>query len=233
MVALERMLKYVLRNGRLPSRYMSMQAVKEDRGRALGLVDAEARGLVKEGVEIGWGDIMPVEARGMAVCVVDGGWLFQDRYLREMFDVRLFLRCSRYTSRERRFIRPEFKNPEKNYWWRTREYFERVAWGNYIDEYASLFERGDVEGWPKKGVCESLGIEMQTSVDVETIEHLEWAAIVIIGAAVAHKEEKSQWESVDAEEDDSLGWRKLAKNSGLVGSNGWLEKARQAVYDAL
>lgn len=222
MVAFKRILRYAKREGRLPGRYRSAQDVETERENALRLqgVGAEMRAeLANVIVQSG------IFANRRVVGIVDGALLYPDPEIRELLDIKLFLRSSRATSLSRRLSRPEYAGSHVGgeYFWRTRLYFENVVWRNYVREYAPLFEYGDVEGFPRRSVCDGLRIRMQPGLDGGVGETLRWAVGVIV-RDVREVEEFGGKREVEKglEEEKTL---PLAR--GLV----LLERVRRKLYD--
>lgn len=151
---------------------------------------------------------------GRPVGIIDGSMLYYDPTIRSLFDVKIILRASRETCRQRRFEQPEYKEPGNDFW-RTRDYFERVIWPSYSDEHGPLFENGDVQGRPITGLCERLGIVIQPELDSGVLEALKWAA-----------------ESVIKEMNDQK-FLKTRRHQTVSREPGWLEKIRQTLFELL
>lgn len=217
MEAFKRILRYAKREGRLPGRYRSAQDVESEREVALGMpgVGAEVREelsnvLAQSGIF----------ANGRAVGVVDGALLYPDTEIRELLDVKIFLRSSKCTSSSRRLSGPHVGG---EFFWRTRPYFEDVVWRNYVREYAPLFQEGDVEGWPARRVCEGLRVRMQPGLDGGVGETVRLAVGVVVREGKETEEREGGRGGVKDVEEEGI----LTLGRGF----GWVEKVRRKVYD--
>ena len=101
------------------------------------------------------------------------------RDVREAFDVRLFLRTSYATAKQRREARKGYVTLE-GFWEDPPGYVDQIVWPNYVQDHKFLFERGDVEADLDAGVCEELGIEgMPREAEGNLSVGLEWAVRVL------------------------------------------------------
>ena len=81
--------------------------------------------------------------------MVNGFLLFINKTVRETLDARLFLKPRHKTTRERRITRPGYgKEAKPDEFWKTEDYFEKMAWRNYVSQHSGFFENGDVERKP-------------------------------------------------------------------------------------
>ncbi|KAI9661549.1 MAG: ribosylnicotinamide kinase [Trizodia sp. TS-e1964] len=113
-------------------------------------------------------------ARGGLV-LLEGFLLYAEsvRSVREMLDVRLFLRAGLDEVRERRARRSGYPTIE-GFWQDPEGYVDDVVWPNYVEGHAFLFVGGDVAGEGEERVLNGLRIrmaEMEGGVD----ETLVWA----------------------------------------------------------
>ncbi|CAD0110498.1 unnamed protein product [Aureobasidium uvarum] len=94
------------------------------------------------------------------VFIIDGFLLFsQDmRHIRELFDIKLFLRADHKTVKQRREARTGYVTLE-GFWEDPPGYVDSVVWANYAKDHGFLFEDGDVEGKLKDDLCEELRID--------------------------------------------------------------------------
>ena len=218
----KRVLQYAKRKGRVPAPYCSAQDGNTERGLALGL-----SGL---GVEVRQ-DLSTILAQSgvlanaRAVVVVDGALLYADPQIRDLLDIRLFLRTSKGTALSRRFSRFEDAGTcvDRECFWRTRSYFEDPVWRNYVREYAPLFEEGDVEGEPERRICDGLRVRVQPRLDLGVGDTLRWGVGVVVrdGGEVDERVGKRDVGEVGEEDRNSV----LGK--GFV----WLEWVRRKLYD--
>ncbi|KAF2154429.1 P-loop containing nucleoside triphosphate hydrolase protein [Myriangium duriaei CBS 260.36] len=94
------------------------------------------------------------------VAIVDGFLLFAEEMkdIRNLFDVKLFLRTDYITAKTRREARKGYVTIE-GFWEDPPGYVDEIVWPNYVKDHAFLFESGDVQGSPKKDVLRRLGIQ--------------------------------------------------------------------------
>ena len=107
VAAFLRLLGYAKREGRLPSTLRTLLAEEYERARALASVD-EA---VVEDLKTSVGN-SGVLQEGRPVGMVEGFLLYQDPAIRELLDIKVFLRTSKEDSRARRFERPDYTSSE-------------------------------------------------------------------------------------------------------------------------
>ena len=170
-----RVLGYVKKEGKLPPSFHTKQSVTYEQGHAGTLASKdvlnEARNTLAKAA---------ILEDGRPVCIVDGFLLYHEPRIRELLDVKLFLRTKKETAKGRRFERPDYmrERPQEEFW-RTQTYFDRVVWPNYTEEHAPLFENGDVEGTHLPKVCDYLEISMQPQLGMSIEDTLRWAASTI------------------------------------------------------
>ena len=216
--SLKRVLKFVKREGKLPSTFHTVQMEADEHVRAVSSVSQDEIDDLKDLVRRS-----ELFQAGRSVGIVDGSLLYYDPTIRSLFDVKILLRASRERSRQRRFEKPEHIGAEPgDDFWRTRDYYDRVIWPNYSEEHGPLFEDGDVQGRPLVELCEELGLLIQPEQDLSLLEALKWAVESIIKDIGNQKFLKtrhigSRWQNYQ------------------IGSseNGWLEKIRQTLFDLL
>lgn len=118
---------------------------------------------------------------GKRICIVDGFLLFSEemKEVRELFDVRLFLRTSYRTAKKRREARTGYVTIE-GFWEDPPGYVDKIVWPNYVADHKFLFEGGDVEGGLDKDVCQRIGIHgMPKEAEENMTKCLEWAVDVL------------------------------------------------------
>ncbi|PNS20991.1 Nicotinamide riboside kinase [Sphaceloma murrayae] len=116
-------------------------------------------------------------AKGRKVAIVDGFLLFSEemREIRDLFDVKLFLRTDYRTAKTRRENRKGYVTLE-GFWEDPPGYVDQIVWPNYVKDHAFLFEGGDVEGTAIEPLCRELGIEiMPDEAQGHMTECLGWA----------------------------------------------------------
>jgi nicotinamide/nicotinate riboside kinase len=92
--------------------------------------------------------------------IIDGFLLFSEemQQIRELFDIKLFLRADHKTVKQRREARTGYVTLE-GFWEDPPGYVDSVVWANYAKDHAFLFENGDVEGQLKNELCQELNID--------------------------------------------------------------------------
>ncbi|MCJ1251092.1 ribosylnicotinamide kinase [Trapelia coarctata] len=120
------------------------------------------------------------------VGIVEGFLLYQDRVIREMLDVKLFLRTSEGVAKARQMKRPGYGDPNTKDFWRMDGYFEECVWANYVKENGWLFEGMDVEGRLNEEVCRRERILVQPRTDRNREEEtFDWAVTTLCEALAA------------------------------------------------
>lgn len=115
------------------------------------------------------------------VCIVDGFLLFSEemREIREMFDVKLFLRTSYATAKQRREARAGYVTLE-GFWEDPPGYVDHIVWPNYVQDHAFLFKDGDVEGELDDAACSSIAVQgMPKEAEESMAKCLCWACDIL------------------------------------------------------
>lgn len=81
---------------------------------------------------------------GTRLILVDGFMLFHDPDIIELFDLRIFVKCSKQTLKDRRFKRSGYQTAE-SFWLDPPNYFDDVVYPAYSSSHAYLFQNGNVE----------------------------------------------------------------------------------------
>ena len=122
------------------------------------------------------------EARtGIRVAIVDGFLLFSEEMkdVRDLFDVKLFLRTDYATAKTRREARKGYVTIE-GFWEDPPGYVDRIVWPNYVKDHAFLFEGDDVQGSPKEDLIRCLGIHlMPQDVKESMTKCVQWGYKVL------------------------------------------------------
>ena len=140
--------------------------------------------------------------------------LYHRPEIRDLLDVKLFLRTTKEKAGARRFERPgNLRGYGEGAFWRTREYFDKIVWPEYVHEHWPIFRDNNVEGEPLFDLCDALGISVQPELD------MRWAVKCIDERLRALK--MGQLRSLDP--DEVLGDRYQICDCG----HGWLGKVRQ------
>lgn len=121
-------------------------------------------------------DSLPAHQR-LPIAIVDGFLLFSEdmKAIRELFDVKLFLRTDYKTAKTRREARSGYVTLE-GFWADPPGYVDNVVWPNYAKEHAFLFHDGNVEGTLKEDLAERLRIKpMPKDAQGNMTTCVEWA----------------------------------------------------------
>ncbi|KAA8619151.1 Udk Uridine kinase [Pyrenophora tritici-repentis] len=121
------------------------------------------------------------EWEGRRICIVDGFLLFSEdmKDIRELFDVKLFLRTSYETAKRRREARSGYVTLE-GFWQDPPGYVDNIVWPNYVQDHRFLFKHGDVDGELDPNVCQNVGIHgMPKEAEGDMTRCLNWAAGVL------------------------------------------------------
>ncbi|KAK5116379.1 hypothetical protein LTR62_007926 [Meristemomyces frigidus] len=152
--ALEKALKHIRTTGLSPPDLVS----KEDKN-SVGSVPVDPK--VVE--DLHWSASKWMFQDVPPIAIIDGFLLYSDhpsmRSIRELFDVKLFLRTDFATAKERREARSGYVTLE-GFWKDPPNYVEEVVWPNFVREHGFLFERRDVEGAIDGEVVKGLGLEV-------------------------------------------------------------------------
>jgi nicotinamide/nicotinate riboside kinase len=112
------------------------------------------------------------------ICIVDGFLLFSEgmKEIRELFDLRLFLRTSYETAKRRREARSGYVTLE-GFWQDPPGYVDDIVWPNYVNDHKFLFKDGHVDRELDEKVCERVGIHgMPREAEGDMTVCLQWAA---------------------------------------------------------
>jgi hypothetical protein len=106
--------------------------------------------------------------------------------LMKLFDIKLFLPTSYEVAKARRFSRTPYMDPphgtrQLGEMWKTEQYFNNVAWANYVNESAFMFENNNVEKVPFSfNMQQKGGVFMTPTIDASVEETVKWAVNVIL-----------------------------------------------------
>lgn len=84
-------------------------------------------------------------AKKVVILIVEGFLIYYDAAVRNLFDMRLFLRVSRATMLRRRTERQNYVLEDGEVWEDPPFYFDEIVWPAYVEAHGRMFERGDVE----------------------------------------------------------------------------------------
>jgi len=104
-------------------------------------------------------ELIKVTGWDTPIAIVDGFLLFSESMadVRELFDIKLFLRTSYDLVKTRREARQGYVTVE-GFWEDPPGYVDRIVWPNYVKDHAFLFKTGDVQGDLDEDVCTQIGI---------------------------------------------------------------------------
>lgn len=189
--ALEDALKHIKAKGMPPPDLVS----KEDKNE-VGKVDVDAKVIDELTWKAGrwmFHDVPPI-------AIIDGFLMYSEdmKDIRDIFDVKIFLRTDFATAKSRREARNGYVTIE-GFWedppnvsdvehacghfaanLSRVQYVENIVWPNYVKDHAFLFHNGDVEGQLKQDVVDQVGIKPQppeTQGDMTAL--LQWAYEVV------------------------------------------------------
>ncbi|KAG8624382.1 hypothetical protein KVT40_007449 [Elsinoe batatas] len=169
----------------LPAMEAALRHIKEHGTSPPGLVSKEDQNSVGE-VNIDRAVIEYLKKRileksvihdEVKVAIVDGFLLFAEemKNVRDLFDVKLFLRTDYQTAKGRREARKGYVTLE-GFWEDPPGYVDKIVWPNYVKDHAFLFEDGNVEGKVKEDVCANLDVEvMPDTAQGDMTACLKWA----------------------------------------------------------
>ena len=170
--SLEETLRFIRKEGVPPPAFVS----KEDKN-SVGKVDVDQSKVQ----DLHWRASQWMFADVPPICIIDGFLLYSEemRAVRELFDVKLFLRTDYATAKARRERRTGYVTLE-GFWEDPPGYVDKVVWPNYVQDHAFLFQDGDVNGELKEDVLETLGIEaMPSDAQGNMTKCVEWACGVL------------------------------------------------------
>lgn len=169
---LEKTLRFIRKEGMPPPEFVS----KEDKN-SVGKVEVDA-----EAVEtLHWQCSKWMFSDVPPICIIDGFLLYSPemRHIRELFDVKLFLRTDHATAKSRRENRTGYVTLE-GFWEDPPGYVDRIVWPNYVKDHAFLFEDGNVEGEFREDVLKEIGIlAAPREAQGNMTKCVEWAVAVV------------------------------------------------------
>ncbi|KAL9617192.1 MAG: hypothetical protein Q9160_007997 [Pyrenula sp. 1 TL-2023] len=110
------------------------------------------------------------------IVILEGFLLYHRDDVRRRLDGKLFVRLDHEEARQRRMTRPSYGvEAKEGEFWKTKDYFEKTVWRNYVEQHAELFENGNVEGITNGATCRARQIVVQETMNVEVEQTLTWA----------------------------------------------------------
>jgi nicotinamide/nicotinate riboside kinase len=165
-------LRFIKSEGRLPDDLVS----KEDQN-AVGESGVSDQRVEELREEIGkWWTERDLESKIVRIVVVDGFLLFGESVaeIRELFDIRIFLRATYQAAKRRREARTGYVTLE-GFWEDPPGYVDLVVWPAYVEEHGFLFKEGNVDGDVDEDVARKLGLEVCPGAGKLKInDMLEW-----------------------------------------------------------
>ena len=119
------------------------------------------------------------------IAFIDGFLLYSPEMVtvRNLLDLKLFLRTDYQTAKSRREARSGYVTLE-GFWEDPPGYVDNVVWPNYVKDHAFMFVDGDVEGAYNQVVCDKCGIDhVPADLQSDMTSTLEWACSKILQAA--------------------------------------------------
>ena len=116
-----------------------------------------------------------------SIAIIEGFLLYSEDFshVRDLLDIKIFLRLDYPTMKKRRGDRKGYATIE-GFWEDPPGYVDDVVWPNYIKDHAFLFEEGDVEGAVDEEVCRRLRIRTAPKDAASDIKSLtEWTCEII------------------------------------------------------
>ncbi|KAI4101977.1 MAG: hypothetical protein L6R37_004693 [Teloschistes peruensis] len=220
MSAFRRLLEYAKREGRLPSGFHSTQP-DNARDRALSQVPTA----LMAQMQVAFAHVSCLK-EGRPAGIVEGPWFYQSETVRQLLDIKILLRAGHGASRTRRFEKQDHHTGEpRGALWHTRDYFDRVIWGNHVHAHEVLFENGDLEAKPIISICDAVGISVQPDPNMILTAALQWVVETV----------RKGCETVNYRQDRDVESVVMEKAEFDLGdcNEGFLGKIRRAIFDIL
>lgn len=118
------------------------------------------------------------------VVFVDGFLLYAEHMtaIRDLFDVKLFLRTDHDTTKSRREARSGYVTLD-GFWQDPPGYVDDIVWPNYVHDHAFLFQNGDVNGAYDTDACLKAGISTSPQgSERDMTSCVRWAAEILAKA---------------------------------------------------
>lgn len=168
----ENTLKYIRKHGMSPPDFTS----KEDKN-SVGEVHVD-RDVIKD---LQWKASRWMFKDVTPICIIDGFLLYSEsmKAIRELFDLKLFLRTDYETAKRRRENRSGYVTLD-GFWEDPPGYVDDIVWPNYVNDHAFLFEDGNVKGVLKKDEAKKLNLfAMPPGAQGNLTACLQWAYDVL------------------------------------------------------
>ncbi|MCJ1286507.1 ribosylnicotinamide kinase [Xylographa opegraphella] len=213
-----RLYRYVNHNGILPPSFRTQHHDIAERTTALALVD----NVLIKGLQALMLRSVGFESVG-AVVIIEGPFLYNDPEIFDALDVRLFLKASLSTARARRLSPVKYRGPDltNDMFWLRPDYFDRVLWRLYLEEYNLLFQKDAADEVDSIGYRRHQQIQVQHELNVPVDGTLRWAATVLL------------WDFPRTLMISRPPRSKPYACSSMTSVQTWLDKAREVVYNAI
>lgn len=165
-------LRYIQQNGEPPKDFVS----KEDKN-SVGKVDVD-RVLLED---LKWKASKWMFADAPPIAIIDGFLLYSEemKAVRDLFDVKLFLRADYATMKARREARSGYVTLE-GFWEDPPGYVDDIVWPNYVKDHSFMFKEGQVDGDLDEQIPKQLGIQaMPSDAQGNMTACLQWANDVL------------------------------------------------------
>ncbi|KAI6788411.1 P-loop containing nucleoside triphosphate hydrolase protein [Hortaea werneckii] len=181
--SLESALRHIKTHGSPPPDFVS----KEDKN-SVGQVDVEHTVVD----DLTWRASKWMFQNVPPVAIIDGFLLYSEdmKGIRDLFDVKLFLKTDFATTKQRRENRSGYVTLQ-GFWEDPPDYVPNVVWPNYVKDHAFLFHDGDVEGPYDEAKLAELQISgAPASTQKDMTRCLEWAYGVVEHALADFRESR-------------------------------------------
>jgi nicotinamide/nicotinate riboside kinase len=168
-------LEYIKEHGKSPPSFVS----KEDQN---SVGDHGVDEKIVEGLRARVKEVVEKKGWRTRIAIVDGFLLFSEdmKDIRQLFDLKLFLRTSYHTAKRRREARSGYVTLE-GFWEDPPGYVDKIVWPNYVKDHSFLFKGGDVEGDLDERVCGEIGVQAMPREAEESMgKCLEWAVQILV-----------------------------------------------------
>ncbi|PPJ52831.1 hypothetical protein CBER1_10980 [Cercospora berteroae] len=166
--AFEKALKHIRDNGLSPPDFTS----KEDTN---SVGEVEVDGALIE--DLKWKASKWMFADAPSIAIIDGFLLYSEgmKQVRDLFDVKLFLRTDYQTAKARREARTGYVTLE-GFWEDPPGYVDKIVWPNYVKDHAFMFKDGNVEGTLDDRVLRELDIKaVPDDTPADMTSFVQWA----------------------------------------------------------
>ncbi|CCH40957.1 Nicotinamide riboside kinase [Wickerhamomyces ciferrii] len=126
-----------------------------------------------------------IELENCQLFFIDGFMLFHDPKIINLFDIKLFLRASYKTLKERREGRAGYQTQE-NFWVDPPNYFDNIVYPAYAESHKFLFIDQNVEQDLNSRISNDLGIRSFANNPPSTLSSVSLWAIETLNLGLQH-----------------------------------------------